>query len=373
MISAHPPPPWCRFHVVAASYLQTPRVNFKGRFRADVATINNLNANYLLSAIDQEAHIDNSWNPRGTGTWEMIDCVVTSVVYTNDNGEIVEANEDSVIDLPLVSNPETAFAKLVDVDPDQQASSTIYGMSFGINWDPIASKNDKTDQNDAFIGDFQPAVITRDLWTRQMVNSDQSYQQPAASHGISRLENIVWSDNIQSEVLMQFKEAKTPLSIMFSVYNYTRPPTEDLFTYGNLVGSIGIADEEESLSFPEDRVMFPSADYRKVVEKFPLADGNPCKGTKDWMSTTYFDVEDSTMTVDFSNSFKIDIQGNICHFYPLYVGISYSNTQVAKASGEETIILKWKLWISYHIWTMAGMRERLELLTLPYQMIKTIR
>ena len=208
---------------VTASYLQTPRINFKGRFRADVSTINNANPNYLYSAIDQTAHIDDSWNPRGTGTWEMIDCVVTSVVYTNEVGKTIEvtsSDEDSAVHLPLVSNPETAFAKLVDVDPDQQASSTIYGMSFGMNWDPIASKNDKQDQKDAFIGDFQPAVITRDLWTRQMVNSEDSYQQPAASHGVSRLENIIWSNKIKSKVLKELKRAKKPLSIMFSVFSF---------------------------------------------------------------------------------------------------------------------------------------------------------
>ena len=329
-----------RFHIVSASYLQTPRINFKGRFRADISTINNLNPNYLLSAINQNTHIDDGWNPRGTGTWELIDCVVTSAVYTNDEGETTEVTspqEDSVVGLPLINNPETAFAKLVDVDPDQQLSSTIYGMSFGVNWDPITSKNDKRDQKDAFIGDFQPAVITRDLWTRQIVNSDENLQQPAASHGVSRLENIIWSKKIKSEVLKKFKKDKKPLSIMFSIYNYTRPPTEDLFTHGNLVGSIGIAEDGESLSFPENRVMFPSTDQKKVIEKFPLADDKPCNRTSDWMSTTYFDIQDSKMTVDFSNSFKIDIQGNICHFYPFYVGISYSNPQLAKADSEGTI------------------------------------
>ena len=40
------------------------------------------------------------------------------------------------------------------------------------------------------------------------------------------------------------------------------------------------------------------------------------------------------MTLDFSNSFKSDIQGNICHFYPFYVGIANSKRQL---SGKDEI------------------------------------
>ena len=267
-----------------------------------------------MSAMDKHTRIDKLWNPQGANTWAMIDCVVTSVVYTNEHGvtkKVTSSDEDSVIGLPLVNNPERAFAKLVDIDPDQQQSSTIYGMDLGVNWDP--SKGE--DQENAFIGDFTPAVITRDIWARQMRGLDDLHQ-PFASHSVSRLENIIWSKTHKSKALKKLSKDKH-LSIMFSVFNYTRPPTEDMFTYGNIVGSIGIAEEGESLSFPGNRVMLP----HKILD-FPISDDNPCKGTIDWMYTTYFDVHDSRMTIDFSNSFKVDIEGNLCHFYPFYVGIS---------------------------------------------------
>ena len=319
-----------RFHVVTASYLQTPRINFAGRFRADVNTINNMELNYLLSTMpDEHAPVDDDWNPQGTNTWIMLDCFVTSVVYTDESGDtktFYTSNEDSVIGLPLVNNPERAFAKLVDVDPDQQQSSTVYGMDLGVNWSPRKGK----DQTNAFIGDFVPAVITRDIWVRQIRNLSERLQQPMASHSISRLENVTWSTTLNSDVLKMLRQSNRDLSIMFSVYNYTRPPTEPLFTYGNLVGSIGIAEEGESLSFPENRVMFPLTET--LIP--PLPANNPCKDTPDWMYSTYFDVQDSKMTVDFSNSFKIDLQGNICHFYPFYVGIAINKPQL---SGKDKI------------------------------------
>ncbi len=309
-----------RFQGISASYLQTPRINFAGRFRADVSTINNYDFNYRLSEIDQRPQIFNYWNPRGTGTWAMIDCVTTSVVYTNELGEVTSSIEDSAVGLRLVNNPKRAFAKLVDVDPDQQQSSTIYGMDLGVYRDPGKGEH----QVNVFIGDFVPAVITRDLWKRQIVDPKESLQQPLASHSISRIENITWSTNLTSPIFQEFREMNKPLSIMFSVYNYTRPPTEDLFTYGNLVGSIGIAEEGESLSFPENGVMIPLP-----VDDIILSDDNPCNGTTDWISTTYFDIQGSKMTIDFCNSFKIDVHGDICHFYPLYVGIPIAQTETS--------------------------------------------
>ena len=69
------------------------------------------------------------WNPNGTNTWAMIDCFVTSVALTGLDGRtkmLTTAKDDDIIGLPIINNPESAFPKLVDVDPDQQQSPTIY-------------------------------------------------------------------------------------------------------------------------------------------------------------------------------------------------------------------------------------------------------
>ena len=297
--------------------MQPPRIHFVGRFRADVATDNNEDINYLYSSLN-DSLLKRGWNPIGTNTWAMIDCVITSAVY-NVNGETVTVTnpeDDGVIGLPLINNPERAFAKIVDVDPDQQLSSTIYGMDLGVNWDP----NDESRVN-AFHGQFHPSVITRDVWPRQSP-SGVTLQQPFASHSVSQLENVHWGPTENSEALRQIKELSQnkSLSITFAIFNYTRPPTEDWFTYGNLVGSIGVAEPEESLAFPENRSMMPKGFFCK----FPQ--GSHCENTTMLMTFTYFDIVDSTMTIDFSNSLAIGVDGKLCKLYPYYVGILLDQT-----------------------------------------------
>lgn len=95
---------------------------------------------------------------------------------------------DSVVGKPLVNNVETAFPKL---DPDQQQSSTIYGMSLGINWDPNVPLNK---QKNGFYGDFVPSTVTRDISGCTKSNKmrrfnktllDTVYPDSRMSHGLT--------------------------------------------------------------------------------------------------------------------------------------------------------------------------------------------
>ena len=306
---------------MAGSFLQVPRINFVGRFRANVATINNNKLNYLIAAMDVDA-MKVSWNPLGTNTFELVDCEITSVVYLKD-GETVTDNfdtsdRDSAIGLPLVNNPERAFAKIVSVDSQEELpSSSIYGMDLGVNWSP----NKKLQEN-AFIGDFHPTAISRDVWDRQAPSGDP-FQQTAASHAVSRIENIKWGATVTSKALKQLKEQtkNNALSINFAMFNFTRPPTENWFTFGNIVGSIGIAEPDESLAFPENRLMVPTGEMLSL----PIPKGGPCENATELLTDTYFDVVESKMTIDFSNSLAIGIHGELCQLYPLYVGIYDNN------------------------------------------------
>jgi hypothetical protein len=73
------------------SYLGVPRLVFAGKFQADVSTVNN-DPEHFDTARFQPSYqqlgqpsatgmTDGWWNPRGTGAWRFVDCVVTSVVY----------------------------------------------------------------------------------------------------------------------------------------------------------------------------------------------------------------------------------------------------------------------------------------------------
>ena len=280
--------------------------------------------------------IDPSWNPNGTNTWAMIECYVTSVVYTAEDGSIVTVtspDEDPIIGKPLINNPNRAFAKLVDVDPDNQLTSTIYGMDVGVNWDPV-----RKHQKNAFIGDLVPSVITRDIWFgRQMRTTPPTpFQLPAASQSSSKLENVTWSYVLTSETLKQLKQHSEDnnnmLSFAFSIFNYTRPPTFNLFTLGKIVGTIGVSRSSESLGFPMNRVMQFASD--PPVE---ISDENPCHGASQWMSTTYFDVMENNLVADFGNTLKIQSDGELCQLFPFYVGILTKQTLTSDVESVEII------------------------------------
>ncbi len=255
-----------------------------------------------------------SFNKNGANTWSFVDCKVTSVAYGIDNIK-VDSEDDSLIGLPLVNNPNTAPAKLVDIDVDEQLlSSVIHGMKLGINYDSLNPKPN------SFIGDFKPAVVASDWWDRQ-AKSEAYFQQTIGTRVVSRIENVTWS-KVESllpgskalELLQEaLTEEGTALSIRFTLFNYSKNPSDNWFTYGNVVGSIGISKKDDSLQFPESRVM-------EFLDNPPLNHTDEdCRTIGDWMHGAYFDIdmEKSTISIDMSNSFAIGVQGKICKLFKL--------------------------------------------------------
>ena len=308
--------------MATSSYLQFPRINFEGKFNPDVATNNNERLNFLFASISKEDMLldgRGSFNKNGANTWSFVDCKVTSVAYGIDNIK-VDSEDDSLIGLPLVNNPNTAPAKLVDIDVDEQLlSSVIHGMKLGINYDSLNPKPN------SFIGDFKPAVVASDWWDRQ-AKSEAYFQQTIGTRVVSRIENVTWS-KVESllpgskalELLQEaLTEEGTALSIRFTLFNYSKNPSDNWFTYGNVVGSIGISKKDDSLQFPESRVM-------EFLDNPPLNHTDEdCRTIGDWMHGAYFDIdmEKSTISIDMSNSFAIGVQGKICKLFKLYLGIT---------------------------------------------------
>ena len=316
-------------HLSSASFFGYPRIHFNGLFKADVSTGNNRAENYLISKYSDDITYP-SWNINGTGEFTFVDCSVTAVVYTDGKTE-TSSEEDPLIGQPIVNNPAMVPAKLVDLDsPHYDLSSTLYGMNFGINWKPNAKK-DKDNLN-SFIGKWVPATVARDIWGRQIndTTSDR-YTQTIATQGSSKLVEVQWG-KIKSKALTQLKEGynkhnTNTLSVSVSLFRYTRPHQDDYFLYGVVSGTIGVGTEEESLNFVGDRVLLYNKDFPGNKMHLPKHKDNPCAGVKDWMFTAYFDVNEKpkhTVTVDFSNSIKIDFDGNICNFGHLYLAMFVS-------------------------------------------------
>ena len=134
------------------SYLDAPRLHFRGWFQADVSTINNdvrFYQNQSFVPEYQQLNQNGSWNPEGTGIFMVLDCAVTGGFL--DGKSLISSADDPVIGLPVLNADQRAPGKLVDLDPQQQMVSQIWGMQMRVA-DASASQS-------LFHGEFSPAAF----------------------------------------------------------------------------------------------------------------------------------------------------------------------------------------------------------------------
>src|ERR1043165_3731974 len=112
------------------SYLNPARIHFAGRFRADVSTVNNDDTHFDAATFtpnDQDYGNSNGWwQPSGTGAWRLCDCAITSAAW--DGNFAKSGAGDPVVGMSLKNSGDRVDAKLVDLDPDQQMVSMIFGL-----------------------------------------------------------------------------------------------------------------------------------------------------------------------------------------------------------------------------------------------------
>src|ERR1051325_3484065 len=125
------------------SYLDVPRLHFSGLFFTGPSTINNIIKNYDPSVPLEKAgqYLQNAlWNPLGVAQWWLEECTVLSAICSK--GAAV-ASSDAVIGAAVLSpSPKTPMsdgaggyydiAKMVDLDPDQQGRSALFGVRIAV-------------------------------------------------------------------------------------------------------------------------------------------------------------------------------------------------------------------------------------------------
>jgi hypothetical protein len=221
------------------SYLSLLRVHFAGRFQAAISTVNNDpvhfdTANFKLQYQEVQTGNDpdqlNGWfNPKGSGDWRLIECVVTSA-WLADGTET--AGNDPVLTAIVADSDRLAPAKLVDIDPEQQLVSTIWGMEVRIA--TSAGEN-------LLRGRFAPAAFM-DIWDRAQGQGGGGDVGAGAMYQ-SVLTNLEWGDVGSSPFLTGLREASGDgvLSIKFNVDGINLDSTSPDFTIGRIVGTIGPA------------------------------------------------------------------------------------------------------------------------------------
>src|SRR5262249_10641791 len=158
-------------------------LHFAGRFRADVSTVNNRVTHFQNPANPP----GQAWNPKGSGSWSLVGCTITSAVLAD--GTVAKAAADD----PVVSRPlaQSSRARLVDLDPQQQVASQIWGMQMRL----------AGGAGSAFSGVFTTVAFC-DLWQTRARGADQT-DFPLGAFYQSVLTPVTWGDVSNSRVLSE--------------------------------------------------------------------------------------------------------------------------------------------------------------------------
>ncbi|MCB9764297.1 MAG: hypothetical protein H6739_31280 [Alphaproteobacteria bacterium] len=232
------------------SYLDWPRLHFAGRFQADTSTVNNDVRHYKSDAFlpqFQERMVGQGgggaqrtngyWNPEGTGAWRMLGCRITGAA--TPGGLITSDAKDAVVGMGLAGSDTRVAGKLVDLDPQQQGVSQIWGLRIALQ----DGRGRRVMESDFGVAPFI------DLWKRQQIM--QNFDQTLAAAYQSQLVGVRWGDVSASKVLTALKEASARgrLSIRFNVFGFDRDPEAEDYTTGVVVGTIGPAHSGEPRHF----------------------------------------------------------------------------------------------------------------------------
>lgn len=215
------------------SYLDVPRLHFAGTFSANPSTLNNLTANFDPANYN---NLNPLWNQNGNHAWRFLNCTVQSAF-----GRQGRVNQDPVIGAAFTSTNSPAFAKLVDLDPQQQGVSQIWGLRIKVAVSPT----------EFFMGDFRVNCFN-DLWGRvvglQGMRAFGAYWQTV-------LDNVTWGQ-IHSPFLKELQTVSPArLSIKFNVDGYQPDSALPTFTQGRVVGTVGPAFADEPPNFVLGRAL----------------------------------------------------------------------------------------------------------------------
>ena len=145
--------------ITLVSYLHSVRLHFAGTFEASPSTVNNdvthydnarFRPEYQLPQDDQNPN--GWWNPEGDHRFTLR-CNVTGAHYAD--GSTAAGSTDSVLTL-TVKNSGRFLGKIVDLDPQQQLVSMIWGLQVSLTT-PVGAA--------LLRGHFAPAAFT-DIWVR---------------------------------------------------------------------------------------------------------------------------------------------------------------------------------------------------------------
>jgi hypothetical protein len=232
------------------TYLGFPRLHFSGSFQADPSTVNNDPYHFDVAEFQPDwdepgpGATKGWWNPDGTGAWRLVDCTVKSLAYA-DGSTTDDRYADPIVGMPVQSATDRVPGKLVDLDPEQQMVSQIWGMQVQLG--DVA-------QADGFKGEFEP-VGFGDIWVRFPAGRPDSFFSATYQSVLTSLE---WAQEIGSRFLTELGGAGE-LSIKFTVDGFDDTRDSPRFSLGRVSGAIGPYLPGEPRGLVAGRLLRPPA------------------------------------------------------------------------------------------------------------------
>ena len=286
------------------SYLHRPGLTFSGRFEANVATGNN-EPRFYTDPPTPPPPADTNWNIMGGGEFRLLNCVVGAVL-----DEAIAA-DDPVHAAVVTDAVDRVPAKIVDLDPQFQAASELYGLRVRLVADGV----------ELLAGEFAPAGF------RDLSRGHVRY--------VSVLDDVIWAPPGASEFVDRLREATDDglLAIRLTTHSYNFGTR-----IGRLEGAVGPYRHGEPRRFVAGRHFRPQPGG---------------------MSLTSFDgvVDGDRLTIDLSNSLAIDgVQLNLTN--EIRIGLLTSPTTGAGAvvtEGQDFVALSGPLPYEKLLRTTGGL------------------
>ncbi|MEP3331989.1 hypothetical protein [Sedimentitalea sp.] len=275
------------------SYLNALRLHFAGQFQTNVSTVNNdpyhfYNATFKPEYQDMQGpNMPNGWfNPEGDAAFRLLGCTINSAWMPS--GEV--GPSDPVLDHIIADSDEAAPAKIVDLDPEQQLVSEIWGLTVR-----IADGDGKT----LMSGEFEPAAFI-DIWSRAIKQGGGDTNASAMWQSV--IKNLQWGDVSGSAFLTALQQAASDglLSIKFNCDGINMSYGSPDFMCGRITGTIGPASAGEPRHLVLGR-QFMATDTKKEVFFQPEHGLNFCVGL--------IDQENNCIYLDLGNALPSTIPG----------------------------------------------------------------
>jgi hypothetical protein len=229
------------------SYLDCPRLVFFGDFQADVSTVNNDVRHYDAASFEtrfqefsQGATENGWWNPIGGAAFRLLNCRVRGATGTNGTA----VTQDAVLDAAIGGSSDRVAAKMVDLDPQWQLSSQLWGLRIDVlSGDQLLLG-----------GHFEPEGF-RDIW---FPARDGARHQLTARY-TSVLEDVEWAAAGGSAFVDALREVTegNRVSVRLVTFAYDTNHRSPRFTIGSVLGAIGPYRSGEPLHFVRGRRFAP--------------------------------------------------------------------------------------------------------------------